>query len=1198
MRWRVQNQAYRLLLHALGILTAGVVWGQDASDAAPTAPPWVPGYGVRYVLRVLNPEATRKTVMARIPTGGWLKPDASDLVLRTADGTDVPVMVLSHCPAGDTLVQFRRVPGSDWYWLYGHNPKAPSKDAALEQRIEQARVTAERATLSKMAALKRSADQAAALRDTSAELHREQETVRKATAELAEWDKLLPERMAAAAAAAKKVPPAKQAADQAAAAHAPLQKVADEKTARARSLKQDASTAEKAASQAAAALDTAKQDLEVAKRRVQQAQDEAQSAAQALAKADNLQKPEAQHLADAKAKAVTVAQAAVPKAEAALQKAKTALATAQQKEKQATAAADAADKDAQAARLAAAPTAAAKQKADKELANASATASRTASAVKDARTRIAAAKKLKATSEKAVAALTPKVEALKKAADAARQAADNAVTQAASSGDAYFDLAADADPRLLKEGLTVEYRQWEGDELADWPAVVDGLQRSDNIVDNAILGELQHNIKPFRRTEPRNFAASYRGFLKIDKPGIYSFCVNADDATFLFINGYRVYSRTGSNRPMRGRAPIYSIGADIQLDAGVHPFEVHNVIGNTPGATGYCKLLWIPPGAKGWSIVPREVFPPSLIAIPVTVEGPDNRQAAVFEFGRDDALTADGVTVYLERLEARGRILNPSALTWDFGDGTTMHGASVLHPFLSAGNVDVSLKSSPSLPPFHRLCYVAVPPVPTGPHSLSRTVEVFDQLPLAKLSIDQLNDTFHFLNICEQPNRWPVLEKLCRVLLTKPTLDIKYRVLVYTSLMESIARQGHGAEALKLLDEALDATQGLPTLRALVLLRTANLQRDVMRDFNEADRLYVEVIGEGRRLRHPLIREASIARGDMFMEAGDFARAGEAYRLARSLGSAGMTGATQEDPTKRGALLRVAEQQLKEGDIRQTRRILHRIENEYPEQKLEGLYRFLVGEAERHAGYYDKAVQHYEVLMHLRQWASYRPHAVFGIADSYYRMGDFGNALTWLTTLSETYPEFFEQRHLDDTVVRIRTRQSHLTSTNGQTRTLFTSIDDPFDFPEPTEPPESWHRRLTLAFEGNHALVFEGPAGRRQIAEYKLANLPSQGNLWLEFWYRSLLGVANIGSHRQILIEVYDENGTRIHSEPFDPERTYGRWQKAAFRLPLPATYAGTVRLYAECAGERLEFDALRLEHVSDREENALRNFIEGADPQ
>src|SRR5262245_44791991 len=87
----------------------------------PQSPEWLKGYKVRWPLRVSGDltKQTAKTIIASLPTGGWLKPDASDVVVQTAGDKVVPVVVLSHDAAGETIIQFKRNGNDPWYWAYG-----------------------------------------------------------------------------------------------------------------------------------------------------------------------------------------------------------------------------------------------------------------------------------------------------------------------------------------------------------------------------------------------------------------------------------------------------------------------------------------------------------------------------------------------------------------------------------------------------------------------------------------------------------------------------------------------------------------------------------------------------------------------------------------------------------------------------------------------------------------------------------------------------------------------------------------------------------------------------------------------------------------------------------------------------------------------------------------------------------------------
>src|SRR5262249_14264674 len=93
----------------------------------PQTPAWLEGYAVRWPIRVIGEPSAQasQSVLVSIPSGGWLKSDASDLAVQTGSGKLLPLVVLSHDPTGDTLIQFKRNGNDPWYWIYGVNAKAP-----------------------------------------------------------------------------------------------------------------------------------------------------------------------------------------------------------------------------------------------------------------------------------------------------------------------------------------------------------------------------------------------------------------------------------------------------------------------------------------------------------------------------------------------------------------------------------------------------------------------------------------------------------------------------------------------------------------------------------------------------------------------------------------------------------------------------------------------------------------------------------------------------------------------------------------------------------------------------------------------------------------------------------------------------------------------------------------------------------------
>src|SRR5262249_21657923 len=151
------------------------------------------------------------------------------------------------------------------------------------------------------------------------------------------------------------------------------------------------------------------------------------------------------------------------------------------------------------------------------------------------------------------------------------------------------------------------------------------------------------------------------------------------------------------------------------------------------------------------------------------------------------------------------------------------------------------------------------------------------------------------------------------------------------------------------------------------------------KDAAAASKIYKAILDENGRVEHPNLRLAGVRWGDLFAETGDLVRASETYALAAKLGGEKLAGTSTTDATTRGALLRIAEQKLRGGDIGAARQLLERLELDYPGRRLDGLYCFLKAETDRFAGRYEDAMRSYEMIFKLPQWAGYRDRATFGI---------------------------------------------------------------------------------------------------------------------------------------------------------------------------------------------------------------------------
>lgn len=758
----------------------------------------------------------------------------------------------------------------------------------------------------------------------------------------------------------------------------------------------------------------------------------------------------------------------------------------------------------------------------------------------------------------------------------------------------------------IQEGLSLEVREWTGENFENWAMVREGLVASEHVIGNALVPEIAQNCNPVRPNDPRQFAASYRGFFKIETDGVYRFFVNAEDASFLFIDEFLAVERGGTNQKLTGKIATNSIGVDVELKAGVHPFEVHHVLGNNPTAVGYCTLLWVPPGAKSWAFVPRTNYVYADFAQVAGVEAAAGKPAAQFHYGIDDTLrSGEGSLVYLAQFEAQGVLpADEQQLVWDFGDGSTGRGRSVTHVYFKGGNYPVKLKSG-TLPPFERNVHVWPAPGNSSPFSLAKAVHTMAKSNWKQESPERIFQILQFLLVCEQPDRWQFLNDVAAHLLTLPEQDLKAQAQLLTARMEALGELGRSKEAIELGETSLPKFKKIPSLGIEIQLAIADIHRKQLKQPAEASKIYESILSENRRIEHPNLRITAIRWGDLLAETGDLAAAGDRYRMASTLGGEAFRSTDLTDAITRGGSLRIAEQRLRGGDIRQTRAMLDRIELNYPEQKLEGLYRFLKAEVDRHGGRYETALRNYEVLLQLTQWAGFHDRALHGVADAYYRMGDYKRALEWLQAIEKTFPRYYEKQMLAAYRTQVEGRLARIqvaTENKSAGAVQFTDVVCNFE-PEEKEP---WGKIVGGYITPSFGLVkphvailtnFQTYVGYLDI-DRPVTNLTGEGEYWIEMWYRESLSAKTFNPHLHFYlygpkIEHSDRYTGTVY---FDP--TFGQWRKVGFRLKAPLTQDGRLVVTIRQVTGVMEIDGLTVRPVSDREVDSLTNFVEGPEAE
>ncbi len=106
---------------------------------------------------------------------------------------------------------------------------------------------------------------------------------------------------------------------------------------------------------------------------------------------------------------------------------------------------------------------------------------------------------------------------------------------------------------------------------------------------------------PDMRFVVENFAIRFRAELKIDRPGLYTFLLNSDDGSQLYINGKLIVDNEGIHST-RSRQRT------IKLGIGIHPVEIRYFQG--PRYAIALQWLYRPPNS------PMKVVPPEVIYQP------------------------------------------------------------------------------------------------------------------------------------------------------------------------------------------------------------------------------------------------------------------------------------------------------------------------------------------------------------------------------------------------------------------------------------------------------------------------------------------------------------------------------------------------------------------------------------------------------
>jgi hypothetical protein len=226
-----------------------------------------------------------------------------------------------------------------------------------------------------------------------------------------------------------------------------------------------------------------------------------------------------------------------------------------------------------------------------------------------------------------------------RAAEIAKKIRSAAATDAGSRAESLDPRDADPPPGT---GLLGRYWKLADQTLTEFPsAAIAGRAPDLTRIDPAIDFEGYGFKLGF---EPRNFAASWAGWIRAAEDGVYTFALGSDDGSTLSIDGARLIENGGLH-------PHVERSADLYLERGLHTIEVR-YFQNYGDASAV--LSWVPPAGEP-GVIPAEVLYPSGALGPEYVPRIDAVEPLFAHFG-------ERVTIRGERFPARGA---PLVVTFD-----------------------------------------------------------------------------------------------------------------------------------------------------------------------------------------------------------------------------------------------------------------------------------------------------------------------------------------------------------------------------------------------------------------------------------------------------------------------------------------------------------------------------------------------------
>ncbi len=520
------------------------------------------------------------------------------------------------------------------------------------------------------------------------------------------------------------------------------------------------------------------------------------------------------------------------------------------------------------------------------------------------------------------------------------------------------------------------------------------------------VANVSHGVNPFGDSD--HFISVYRGWMRLPRDGTFGFCTASNEASFSFLGGAELVHWPGRHTEKRGqyaeKSREHSLRSGLRYLEYYHEevllYQVAFLGVKAPGADRY------------WSI-PDDWFPQPRKARVIRYETHDGQATVMPRLELLDSLwprERDRGQYTRHRLHAVGG--EDWDVRWSVASRTLARGHDTAALFLTLGDFTVRMTARSSRGQVvERRWPLTVFPVEHlegafNPGKAADYQPLVEALPRDTLSTDELVELAWFESEFGSP---PEAKSLAEMALGRPDASAEHR-----ASMSLLAAGNAGTSDSFLLGESVDPSAAQHLRQALGLedsvpRKLAVLARLIrVAPVSEADELYQLAESLAREAGLPALRDATIARGDARLAAGDRHGASEDYRTAEALAEVVVPQPVRL--ARIGSLPETLAQHLAAQRTDEALQVLRQWREDFPADALNGTVFFWAGVAQQQRRRWAASIACLRRAVALAPGSEFEAEARYRVAQAHRESGD---PQTYRQELSELLASGLTGEHRD-----------------------------------------------------------------------------------------------------------------------------------------------------------------------------------------